>query len=78
MFATRLGVSKGARDYLFAVVNGASIVGRVGPAFLADKYGPMRIMAMASFASGVVICSLGAVSSEAGLIVYAAVFGAVR
>lgn len=61
--------------YTLAILNGASIFGRLLPNFIADKFGPYNMIIPFSFLSGVMIFAWLAVSTPAGLIVFAILYG---
>ncbi|KAI9670071.1 MAG: hypothetical protein M1829_004798 [Trizodia sp. TS-e1964] len=62
--------------YLVAILNATSILGRLVPAYLADKYGRFNVMIiMTFFTSSVVLALWLPASSNAALIVFAALYG---
>ncbi|GAA5879955.1 hypothetical protein JCM3774_005689 [Rhodotorula dairenensis] len=70
------GVSANVTQYALAILNGASIFGRIIPNWLADTYGPLTILTPQCFISGILIfCFTSMCKSEAGLIVFTILFG---
>jgi len=61
--------------YSLAILNGASIFGRLLPNFVADKLGPYNMIIPFSFLSGMMILVWLAVENTAGLIVFALLYG---
>lgn len=70
------GVSPNVTQYALAILNGASIFGRIIPNWLADTYGPLTILTPQCFISGILIfCFTSMCKTEAGLIVFTILFG---
>jgi predicted MFS family arabinose efflux permease len=61
--------------YLLAILNSASVFGRVAPNFLADKSGPLNIIIPCAWISGILILCLIAVKNVAALVVICILFG---
>lgn len=61
--------------YLVAMLNAASIPGRIVPSYFAGKIGPINTMLVASTACGVVTLCWIAVSGTAGSVVFAVAWG---
>ncbi|KAF7194606.1 MFS-type transporter dbaD [Pseudocercospora fuligena] len=62
--------------YLVAIMQAGSILGRIGPGYAADYTGPMNMTIPAVFISGILaLCWIG-IHNEAGLIVFALLYGA--
>jgi MFS family permease len=74
-YATEMGVSPQTSFYLISALNGASLVGRVLPGYLADRWGHYNLIIMAMLASTVVAFAWTAASSLAGIIVVAVTYG---
>ncbi|EGX96606.1 MFS monocarboxylate transporter, putative [Cordyceps militaris CM01] len=74
-YALRRGMRPTLAGYLPAVLNAASTLGRVIPGVLADRYGPLNIFGLGAIATGVVVFCFNEATSNAGIVVYAAVFG---
>ncbi|KAH0379841.1 MFS general substrate transporter, partial [Aureobasidium melanogenum] len=70
------GVSPHLANYLFAFLNAGSLVGRVGGGFVALYLGMFNSMVLACFASALLLYCWLAITSTAGLIVFALFFGA--
>ncbi|KAB5530274.1 putative MFS monocarboxylate transporter [Coniochaeta sp. 2T2.1] len=74
-YATEKGVSPETSFYLISALNGASLLGRVLPGHLADRWGHYNIIVVAMFASTIVAFSWTAAKSLAGIAVFAVVYG---
>lgn len=74
-YATAQGVSAETSFYLISALNGASLLGRVIPGHLADRWGHYNIIIMAMLASTIVAFSWTAATSLAGVAVIAIVYG---
>lgn len=61
--------------YTLAIINTASVFGRIIPNFVADRTGPFNMIIPCSFMSGVVCLCLIPVREEAGLIVLCLLYG---
>lgn len=75
MVAQRTTISVNLASQTLTMVNGASTVGRILPSILADYIGPVQILAMTAFLSGLLTFTSLAVNSAAGLIVWTIAFG---
>ena len=74
-FAIERGMSQLLAGYLLAIVNAASVFGRVVPGVLAIKYGCLNMFALGGIISGIVIFCMNSVTNNPGLIVYSIFFG---
>jgi len=74
-YATEKGVTPETSFYLISVLNGASLVGRVLPGHLADRWGHYNLIIAAMFASTVVAFAWTAATSLAGVVVVAVAYG---
>jgi hypothetical protein len=74
-YGTTKGISSEVSFYLISALNGASLIGRVLPGYLADAYGHYNIMIMAAFASAITAFSWTAATSLAGLTIISIVYG---
>jgi MFS family permease len=74
-FATGQGFSTTLAFYTASIMNGASLVGRIIPGFVADKYGKFNCCIVAMISSGVVILCWTKVTSVAGLVIWSAAYG---
>lgn len=74
-YAITQGMEPTMAGYLLSILNAASTFGRIIPGLLADKYGRINAFAVGGAMTGVCVFCLDSVSSNAGLIVYAAFFG---
>ncbi|KAJ6188833.1 hypothetical protein N7519_003741 [Penicillium mononematosum] len=71
-----LGLTFSDSDNLIIVTNGAGIVGRLIPAYLADlKYGPLNTIIPLTLAASVMMFCCAAVHSTVGLYVFAVLYG---
>ncbi|KAK4442593.1 putative MFS monocarboxylate transporter [Podospora aff. communis PSN243] len=74
-YATKLGIDSQTSFYLISIINGASLIGRVGPGYLGDRFGHYNICLLAVFSSGITAFCLTAAQSLGGLIAISAVYG---
>lgn len=74
-YAITKGMSATLSSYLLAIINAASVFGRVIPGVLADKLGPSNVSAAAGIVTGVIVCCLSQPQNNAGLIVFAVFIG---
>lgn len=74
-YAVSRGMDPTLASYLLAIINAASIFGRVIPGILADKLGPTNVLACAGVTTGLIVCCMSQPESNAALIVYAVFFG---
>ncbi|KAJ5955620.1 hypothetical protein N7501_009899 [Penicillium viridicatum] len=71
-----LGMTYSDSSNLIIVTNGAGIIGRLIPAYLADlKYGPLNTIIPLTLAASVMMFCWAAVHSVAGLYVFAVLYG---
>ena len=69
-------VSEADSINLLLILNGVGAIGRLVPAYLADRYfGPLNLIAPFAFVSGLMLYCWAAVSSASGLIAFAVVYG---
>jgi predicted MFS family arabinose efflux permease len=61
--------------YLLAILNSASVFGRIAPNFIADRAGPLNIIIPCAFISGILILCLLGVTSVAGIVIICICFG---
>lgn len=61
--------------YLVAIMQAASIVGRIGPSIIADKLGPTNVFIPALVGNGILCLCWIAIENKAGLIVFAILYG---
>ncbi|KAF2153237.1 MFS general substrate transporter [Myriangium duriaei CBS 260.36] len=61
--------------YTLAIINSASVFGRIIPNLLADRVGPMNMIMPATLCSGIIALCLMAVPSVAPLVVVCALYG---
>ncbi|KAJ6017825.1 major facilitator superfamily domain-containing protein [Penicillium sp. IBT 35674x] len=71
-----LGLTYSDSDTLIIVTNGAGIVGRLIPAYLADRYfGPLNTIIPLTIGASIMMFCWAAVDSNAGLYVFAVLYG---
>ena len=68
-------MSEGLAPYTIAMANAGALLGRVGPNYLADKFGPLNFYTPHIFVTGVLAFCWMAVHSSAGVIVFSVVYG---
>lgn len=74
-YAVDHGMSTLLASYLLSILNGASFIGRVVPGILADKLGPLNMMFLAALGTGILILVWQVITSNAGIIVFAVLYG---
>ncbi|KAF2148771.1 MFS general substrate transporter [Myriangium duriaei CBS 260.36] len=75
-YAVSLGMSEGFAFYLVSVANGASLVGRILPGFLADRYfGVFNALIVSCVLSGIVAFCWTTATSVAGVVIWIAAYG---
>ena len=74
-FAITRGMAPVLASYLVAMLNGASIFGRVIPGILADKFGRLNMLAAAGLSTALLALVWFKVEGTAGIIVFSVVFG---
>ena len=62
-------------DSQLAILNGASLIGRVVPNFIADKLGTFNMLIPFSAFTGILILILLAVHTPAGFVIFAVFYG---
>jgi len=75
LFAQSHGINPELAFYTLSIANAASVVGRVLPNFLADKFGVFNMLIAASTGSGVIILCWLPATNTAGVIVFSILFG---
>ncbi|OBT71253.1 hypothetical protein VF21_09485 [Pseudogymnoascus sp. 05NY08] len=74
--AVSIGMDRHLAQYLVAIVNGSSTVGRLGAGVLADVYGPFNAWIALTYAAGILILSLWIpATNDASIIAFASLFG---
>lgn len=74
-YGIRHGMTEKLASYLVAVVNGASIPGRIIPGILGDKFGRINTLVVAGLLTAITTFCWPLAKSTSGIIVYAAFFG---
>ena len=74
-YAVSRGVSESLSSYLVAMVNGASIPGRIIPGILGDKFGRFNLLVAAGLSTAVLCFCWITATSTAGIIVFSIAFG---
>lgn len=74
-FAIDHGIPENLAFYSLSVLNGTSIIGRLGPGLIAHWFGPVNLFFFFTFTSGITLFCWIAVSNTAGLYVYNVFFG---
>ncbi|KAH6889185.1 major facilitator superfamily domain-containing protein [Thelonectria olida] len=74
-YAITKGMSESLASYLVAVINGASIFGRVIPGVLGDKFGRINTLVGAAVSTSIIIFCWPKAETNASIIVIAALFG---
>lgn len=75
-FAIRFGItSADFSPYLVTLLGAGSIFGRIGPNYLADKYGAINVLILAGFASGVLCFGWMGIHNMGGIVAFAVLYG---
>ena len=74
-YAVSRGMDATLASYMLAIINAASIFGRVVPGILSDKIGRINTFAFGGVASGITILCMSLPKSTAAIIVYAVFIG---
>lgn len=74
-YAVDHGMSPQLSSYLVSMLNGASFFGRIVPGILADKIGPLNMLFVAAACTGTLILCWQAITTSAGIIVFAVLYG---
>lgn len=74
-YAATRGMDATLAGYLSAILNAASTFGRVIPGILADRWGRVNAYALGAMATAVTVFCFNEPTTNAGLVVYAVVFG---
>ncbi|GJJ14672.1 hypothetical protein Clacol_008938 [Clathrus columnatus] len=75
LFGILHGINKTLAFYSIAILNVASLFGRVIPNLAADHYGPMNIVGPSSLIAGILIFAMFGAKTVAGFIVFAILYG---
>ncbi|RAH45796.1 putative MFS monocarboxylate transporter [Aspergillus brunneoviolaceus CBS 621.78] len=74
-YAVAEGFSADLAFYTISIINGASLLGRILPGILADRYGRFNCCFVATFTSGIVALCWTKVTSVAGLVIFSTAYG---
>lgn len=74
-YAVQRGMSPTLASYLVAMLNGASIFGRILPGIAADKLGRLNVLAAMGAGTGILVFVWPTVSGTAGIVVFSVAFG---
>ncbi|PGH00031.1 hypothetical protein GX51_06030 [Blastomyces parvus] len=74
-YAVQHGMNKTLASYLVAILNGASFFGRVIPGVLGDKLGRLNSVIASGVSSGILIFCWPKITTNAGILVFAGLFG---
>ncbi|GJC99151.1 Riboflavin transporter MCH5 [Colletotrichum higginsianum IMI 349063] len=69
------GMNPALASYLVAIINGASVPGRIVPGILGDKFGRINTLFTAGLLTGVLILVWPKAGNEAGIIGFSAAYG---
>lgn len=76
LYGIKHGMSPDLANYLIAVLNAASIFGRIIPGYVGDKMGRFNMMILVAFLSTILVLALWLPSTGAGAIVtFAGLYG---
>jgi MFS family permease len=72
---SKLGIEENLSFYMLAVINGASVFGRIIPGLLADIFGSLEVIIVCTVISAIVAFCWLAVTNLGGLIVFCIAYG---
>ncbi|KAF8076825.1 MFS general substrate transporter [Lyophyllum atratum] len=75
LFAILHGVSPNTAFYMLAIMNAASIPGRIVPNHIADKVGPYNAIIPATFGCAVLMFAMLGLKSVASMVIFAILYG---
>jgi MFS family permease len=75
VFAKEKHLGPTLENYTLAILNAASVVGRVSPNFLADYFGPLNLLTIMCTGSGILCFAVFGADTQAGLVCVAIFFG---
>jgi MFS family permease len=61
--------------YLLSILNAASLFGRIIPNWLADRWGPLNVIAPATIATAILVFAWMGIHNTPGLIIFAILYG---
>ncbi|KAJ3511804.1 hypothetical protein NLJ89_g3887 [Agrocybe chaxingu] len=73
--AIKNGISSGLAFYMIAILNGASVVGRVAPNMLVYRFGAFNVIIPCVFVASVLVFCTLAVTTASGTIIFAVLYG---
>lgn len=71
----KLGIREDLSFYMLAVLNGSSVFGRIIPGLLADKFGSLEVITVASVVSAILAFCWLAVDNLGGLVTFCILYG---
>lgn len=71
----KAGTGAGLAFYIISIMNGVSILGRTGPSWLADKFGPLNTLVVCSLICSALAFAWTAIDGLVGLLVFAVLYG---
>lgn len=74
-YAVSKGVDPTLASYFLAIINAASIFGRVIPGILADRLGPANVLSAAGIVTGIIVCCLTKAKTTTEIVVYCIFIG---
>lgn len=74
-YAVKNGMGTLLSSYLLSILNAASLFGRVIPGIMADRLGRYNVFSTAGISTGILIFCWPRITSNAGIIVFASLFG---
>jgi MFS family permease len=75
VFAEEHNISPNLTFYTLAILNAASVFGRITPNFLADFLGPLLLLSTMTLCAGVISFATFGAASSGGLIIVAILYG---
>lgn len=75
VFGELAGIRSSLTFYTLAILNAASVIGRISPNFIADYFGSINLMFIMCTCSGLLVFAMFGVGTPAGLIVVSLLYG---
>lgn len=71
----RIDVSESVAQYLLVIINASTLIGRIVPAYYADKIGCINVQIMVLILCGITTFCLLAIRTFVGLVVFSVIYG---
>ncbi|KAK7029616.1 hypothetical protein VNI00_014314 [Paramarasmius palmivorus] len=75
LFSVTKGVDRNIAFYALAIINAASLPGRIIPNIIADRVGPYNVLVTCTVICGAIIFAMFGIKNIAGMVVFAVFYG---